>query len=115
MGVTRAKQRAYLVRAFHRHLLGSSKANPPSRFLQDIPPHLVTLSEQAEESSWTAATAPVFRALLKSGDRVHHADFGDGIVVRCSPLRDDQEVTVAFAGVGVKRLLLSLAPLERLA
>jgi hypothetical protein len=45
---------------------------------------------------------------------VRHAKFGEGIVVNCLPTGDDQEVTVAFKGeAGLKRLLLSLAPLEK--
>jgi len=31
-----------------------------------------------------------------------------------SPTRDDQELTVAFEEAGVKRLLSSLAPLEKI-
>jgi DNA helicase-2/ATP-dependent DNA helicase PcrA len=115
VGVTRAKQRVYLVRAFRRTLLGSSMANPPSRFLEDIPHHLATSGDQASEDRWVAATTPDFSIppSFKSGDRVYHAQFGDGIVVNCSPVREDHEVSVAFPGVGVKRLLLSLASLER--
>ncbi len=37
VGITRAKQKVYLVRAFRRHLMGSSAVNKPSRFLLDIP------------------------------------------------------------------------------
>jgi DNA helicase-2/ATP-dependent DNA helicase PcrA len=52
---------------------------------------------------------------LKAGDHVRHAKFGEGIVIGCLPTGDDQEVTVAFKGeAGLKRLLLSLAPLERI-
>jgi DNA helicase-2/ATP-dependent DNA helicase PcrA len=52
---------------------------------------------------------------LKPGDRVHHAKFGDGMVVNAVATRTDHEVTVAFGrGIGVKRLLVSLAPLEKL-
>jgi hypothetical protein len=40
--------------------------------------------------------------------------FGDGVVINCSPNKDDQEITVAFTTAGVKRLLLSLAPLEKI-
>ena len=51
---------------------------------------------------------------LATGDKVRHATFGDGIVVSTEPSGDDFQVTVAFAeGNGVKRLLLSLAPLEK--
>ena len=39
--------------------------------------------------------------------------FGVGVVIACSPLRNDAEVTVAFPGViGVKKLVQSLAKLE---
>ena len=45
-----------------------------------------------------------------------HPQFGEGIVVSCEPAKDDQLITVAFkGGAGVKRLLLSFAPLEKLA
>ena len=45
------------------------------------------------------------------GDRVSHATFGEGVVVSCKAVKDDYEVTVAFDGSGVKRLLHSLAKL----
>lgn len=45
-----------------------------------------------------------------------HPQFGEGIVVSCEPAKDDQLITVAFkGGAGVKRLLLSFAPLEKVA
>jgi ATP-dependent DNA helicase UvrD/PcrA len=52
----------------------------------------------------------------RDGDRVHHARFGDGIVVTSKLTRDDEEVTVAFrdASVGRKTMLASLAALELL-
>ncbi|MFC1999578.1 hypothetical protein ACFLXE_02335 [Chloroflexota bacterium] len=52
--------------------------------------------------------------MLRDGDRVRHEKFGEGIVVSCSPSRDDHEVVVAFENIGVKRLLLSLAPLVKM-
>jgi len=54
------------------------------------------------------------KTTLSAGDHVRHAKFGVGIVVNCLSAGDDQEVTVAFKGeAGLKRLLLSLAPLEK--
>jgi len=35
-------------------------------------------------------------------------------VMNCLPTRDDQELTVAFEEAGVKKLLASLAPLEKI-
>ena len=45
------------------------------------------------------------------GDRVVHASFGRGVVVSCELVAGDQQVTVAFEGQGVKKLMLSFAPL----
>ena len=51
-----------------------------------------------------------------AGDHVRHAKFGEGIVVSCQEEKGgDQLVIVAFKGeAGIKRLLLSFAPLEHL-
>jgi len=48
----------------------------------------------------------------RDGDRVRHATFGEGTVVASKLTRDDEEVTVAFPGGGIKRLLASLANLN---
>ena len=59
-----------------------------------------------------AATTPT-TVVPKAGDHVSHSMFGDGIVVNCTPIKDDHEVIVAFGeGMGIKKLLLSLAPME---
>ena len=42
VGVTRAQKRLFLSYSRRRSLFGSSTANQPSRFLENIPPHLVT-------------------------------------------------------------------------
>ena len=48
------------------------------------------------------------------GDRVRHEVFGSGIVVEAKASGDDMQVTVAFRdGHGIKRLLLGVAPLEK--
>jgi len=123
VGITRAKQRVFLVRAFRRSLMGSSAVNKPSRFLNDIPQHLISDKGwwQGEESrvaeamySWPRTFTPTATVDgLKAGDHVHHAQFGSGVVVSCQPVKDDTEVVVAFNG-GVKKLLLSFAQLEKI-
>jgi DNA helicase-2/ATP-dependent DNA helicase PcrA len=124
VGITRAKQRVYLVYAFRRSFMGGSTVNKPSRFLKDIPQHLITPSYlwQGEERqvmpavySWNRTPAPrPSLAEFKAGDHVRHAQFGEGVVVSCQPVKDDIEVVIAFSrGVGVKKLLLSFARLEK--
>ncbi len=122
VGITRGKRRVYLVRAFRRSLMGSSTVNLPSRFLKDIPPHLISSGDlwSGEDSqvttavySWNKASSPRPASELKAGDHVRHAKFGDGIVVSCQPIKDDSEVAVVFDDAGIKKLLLSFAQLEK--
>jgi len=134
VGVTRAKKLVYLVYTYRRSLFGASAGSDPSRFLKDIPPQLMTLkplweeahdnvectpvtalhSESYNQASSLPSVRPSSVLRVSSGDRVRHAMFGDGVVINCSYAGDDQQVTVDFAEVGVKRLLLSLAPLEKI-
>ena len=50
---------------------------------------------------------------FKAGDRVSHPTFGPGVVVASVAKGSDEEVTVAFEGRGVKRLLASYARMEK--
>ena len=125
VGITRAKERLYLLRSYRRSLFGSSTANPPSRFLLDIEPHLIS-----QRGLWDESSTPIINAdfnrdfqpslksintfMLKVGDHVRHSKFGFGIVMNCIHTKDDQELTVAFEEAGVKKLLASLAPLEKI-
>lgn len=128
VGMTRAKQKLYLVRAFRRSFSGH---HPPSRFLADIPPQLTRSREQADAEAWAAPSgayaprryqvgageedAPANAEAFSAGDRVQHDRFGIGIVVSAVPSGTDCMVTVAFKGeAGVKKLLLSFAPLQRI-
>jgi DNA helicase-2/ATP-dependent DNA helicase PcrA len=124
VGITRARKKVYLVRAFRRSFMGGSTINRPSRFLQDIPPHLIAGGEpwRGEDSqvatamySWNKAPmAKVPIIELSAGDHVYHAQFGEGVVVSLQPVKDDAEVVVAFDGAGIKKLLLSFAKLEKI-
>jgi len=120
VGITRAKDKVYLVYTLRRSLMGSSAHNPPSRFLKDIPSNLLTPPTlQATEASKRSAVPSVSplpsKPALKAGEHVSHAMFGEGIVVNCTASGGDQEVTVAFKGeAGIKKFLLSLAPLQKL-
>ena len=62
------------------------------------------------------AAAPPSAALdggFEPGANVRHPAFGNGIVISSTPDRDDYLITIAFKSApGIKRPLLSLAPLE---
>lgn len=134
VGVTRAKSRVYLLYTFRRSLFGMSAVSEPSRFLHEVPRHLInsiTLREaEPEEIECTPVTslfshragprqvqpAPERTSTIQLGvgDYVRHSTFGEGIVVACAPFGNDQQATIEFAQAGVKKLLLSLAPLEKI-
>ena len=122
VGITRAKERLYLLRTHRRTLFGKGSANRASRFLRDISPRLTTTMGLGKWESIRSLTdvhaSPEFYSNdlleLKVGDWVCHGKFGDGVVKDCTTDRGDKVVTVAFEQVGVKRLMLSLAPLEKI-
>jgi DNA helicase-2/ATP-dependent DNA helicase PcrA len=123
VGMTRAKERLYLLHAASRFHQGSTRRSIRSRFLDDVPE--ADLARPAATTA-TGLTARERRAALAErkpqedvpqqpahapGDRVVHAQFGRGVVVSCELVPGDQQVTVAFEGRGVKKLMLSFAPL----
>lgn len=123
VGITRAKERLYLVHAFRRTMYGESQVSVPSRFITDIPAHLMLGRKEAvgEEErryrwqiQWPTTPEPVVRVQFEAGDRVRHRLFGEGIVIESKIMGDDEEVTVAFEAKGIKRLLASFAKLEKL-
>ena len=136
VGVTRAKKRLYLFHTFRRTLYGESEVREPSRFLQDVPQHLIGEGggrRRARQSSLglspgrylgrgrrpgrpalsKAEPTGAGRPRFQTGETVHHQVFGEGVVIQSKVVGGDEEVTVAFAGAGLKRLLASLAHLEK--
>lgn len=139
VGITRAKERLYLLRAFRRSLYGSSGPTLRSRFLEEIPEELTVYarspgqvggggsgkgnSRQSERSNLTSwrrgtdvappATPPQPQYVPEVGDRVRHSKFGEGTVMSCDEWGSDYETAVLFAGGELRRLLLSYARLER--
>ncbi len=67
------------------------------------------------DGSTEAVDATYATLTWHAGDKVRHRRFGDGIVVSSQWVSGDEEVTVAFAGQGVRRLVGSYAGLERMA
>ena len=193
VGMTRAKDRLYLVHAHHRSTYGVGAQSDPSRFLAELPEELLAAERSAapfrrggdwprgtDDGGWQPSgyrsptrrvqeplrpislpdlaspsqPRPVGRRLdaarervasasyqgagavdlgsgtfsapgagdalgaeedpaWRAGDRVRHRRFGDGIVVSSRIVKGDEEVTVAFVGEGVKRLIAAYAGLER--
>jgi DNA helicase-2/ATP-dependent DNA helicase PcrA len=130
VGLTRAQQRLYLSRAEYRSSWGAPNYNPPSRFLDEIPPDVIEWRNEGGNSftpstslrTARTASAPPPRAtgkksssmVLTVGERVSHDTFGLGTVVAVAGEGDKSEATIDFGDYGQKRLLLRYAPVEKL-
>ncbi len=128
VGITRAKDRLFLVRAFRRSAYGAGGVCDPSRFLRDLPPHLLAQTATAEpqaarwgrpeRAAWewqparrSTAETPPPAARYAAGMRVTHTLFGEGMVLESRLRGEDEEVIVMFEQSGLKRLDGQTAPL----
>ncbi len=114
VGVTRAKDRLYLTHASRRAHYGSYESTWPSRFLEEIPAHLIegapvraAAAARTSATSWTSSWQPAPTGCFKGGERVCHPDFGEGIVAESRVRSGEEEVTVVFKQGGIKRVLAS--------
>jgi DNA helicase-2/ATP-dependent DNA helicase PcrA len=112
---TRAQQRLYVTSAWSRTLFGATNANPPSRFLREIPNELMDVRRDRGGPS----RRMVAREDGDDGDeftigmRVLHPRFGPGRILELSGTPGNQEALIRFDESGTKRLLLTYAPLIR--
>ncbi|MBI4220852.1 MAG: UvrD-helicase domain-containing protein [Chloroflexi bacterium] len=130
VGMTRARKRLYMLRAYKRGFRVTGLPSLPSQFLDELPAthvrgrsgsrHDGRGAEQIRDplSTRRAVAVPLPppaapKESFAPGDRVRHEKFGDGVVVNATPSNGDTEITVAFSGQGVKRLLQSFARLQR--
>ena len=131
VGITRAKDQLYLVYAQNRSLYGYSEPIEPSRYLEDVPAHLLDDSQPARsgripsripyrDERWQASRPQAAKAAQKAvtqprfhaGQHVNHNVWGEGMVLNSRIQDDDEIVDIFFEQVGLKRVSASLAKLE---
>lgn len=121
VGITRAERELFLTRARIRSVYGHSASHPPSRFLDEIPKHLVeSVGSQTRPFHSPAPRRGPIRPVGGSsvdwrvGDKVRHSKWGLGTVVKVKGEGEDAELDVAFPSpVGIKRLIARFAPISR--
>jgi DNA helicase-2/ATP-dependent DNA helicase PcrA len=123
VGITRAKDKLYLIRAIQRGGRGSAEETYPSRFLDDVPADLLvgktrsgrSIRGHVPDTQWSLPSrfqaAPMLESKFRAGTHVRHAVWGEGIVLDSRIQDDDEIVDVVFESVGIKRLAASLANL----
>ncbi|MBO9131263.1 DNA helicase PcrA [Bacillus sp. 165] len=129
VGITRAEEELYLTNAQMRTLFGRTNINSESRFLAEIPEHLLELLHQKPPIRKAVPTASMNRGSMlrsvqkttggeqmgwKVGDKATHKVWGIGTVVSVKGEGDAMELDIAFPSpIGIKRLLAKFAPITK--
>lgn len=120
VGMTRAKDMLWLTGASRRRLYTRVQNQEPSRFLSEIPKDCCEWIERTNRSRAATITAKQDfehkRQLLPymAGCRVRHPKWGIGVVRDCYSDGDEQKVMINFPNIGVKKLVLRFANLEKI-
>ena len=120
VGITRARDMLVLSSAKKRKLYTSVQEQQPSRFMDDIPSGCYCCIEKRPRADSITSTALKMPASLlnaspfATGARVKHPKWGVGVVRDSYGETDDVKVTVNFPTVGMKRLSLKFANLEKI-
>jgi len=133
VGITRAKERLYMTSAESRMVFGRTVAYAQSDFVNEISQEFKQGAYAAGHHGRPAPASPtVASAFTKShtppkpaatrgtltvesvnaGMKVKHEKFGIGTIVSVSRTDGDAKLTIAFDKMGIKILMLSMAPLE---
>lgn len=143
VGMTRAKQTLSLSRAIYRRSWANADlaAASPSRFLAEVPGHLVeaapgAIAQPGESRRYepdpdyyesqfrrtkTPASRPAARSAAPSmsggqssliGTRVRHPSYGIGTILKIEDDGDDRRLTVSFRDHGTKKLIERYAHLQ---
>ncbi len=120
VGITRAQDMLVMSAAKKRRLYTSVQEQQPSRFLADIPPgcyHCIEKRPRADAIATSAVKMPLSlmnTSPFAAGARVKHPKWGIGVVRDSYGETDDVKVMVNFSSVGIKRLSLKFANLEKI-
>jgi DNA helicase-2/ATP-dependent DNA helicase PcrA len=120
VGITRARERLYLLNAWSRSLWGNLNYNPASRFLSEIPQELISMAGESKKTArGSGSRAPVGGRStndpgeFKVGQEVEHKKWGRGVILDIAHSGVGVEATINFPEAGgEKRLDLTLAPLK---
>ncbi len=113
VGFTRAKERLYLTNAKKRMIYGKTNSNPPSRFINEISPDVLEMSNYSIKEEKFVAKDNMYTDEVveyQKGDIVMHTIYGRGVVLDV----DDKFVNIAFArNFGVRKLMKNHKSLKK--
>lgn len=137
VAMTRAKRKLYITCAKQRMLFGKTSSNLMSRFVDEIPPEHINKRNTEKRYGYNErhaldgefarkvyappqkarpVAAPAAASKPQSdyavGDRVRHKAFGDGTLVKLSPMGNDYLIEISFDSGVNKKLMLRIAGLH---
>ena len=131
VAITRAEKLLFITSAKLRTIYGNTNYTLPSRFIDEIPEgytissiekkkvkqrnykeQLVKVNDYTKKSSKSKTRPSVGNMDVDVGMKVSHKKWGIGTIVQIKERDKDKEIVIAFDKVGLKRLLLSIAPIE---
>lgn len=139
VGITRSKERLYILNSDSRMIFGSTSHNKSSRFLSEMPQELLDRTKSRdwkkldnEEDRPKSAQEIRNQSLIaahhfgqvagggcakksqkfESGLTVVHKTFGQGTVMSVNPMNGDSLLEILFDKVGLKKLMANYAQLE---
>lgn len=134
VGITRAKEKLFLLNTRSRMIFGSTKYNTPSRFLEELPQECchtlvkpkISVHNKASQMK-NQPTKPLTKgfgvgfgsAPKKStetfmvGEEVIHRIFGKGMIVSLKSMGSDTLMEIAFEKVGTKKIMANMGAVKK--
>lgn len=115
VGITRAEEQLFLLHAKARRTWGGTEYRVPSRFIEEIEPHLIKHVDRYNSAFSQSEVSYVQEAEVieyKINQIVHHPSFGRGKVTKLSGSGINAFVTVRFDRAGSKQFAAAIAPLQ---
>lgn len=142
VGVTRAREKLYLINARQRMLYGTTNRNMASRFIREIPMHVtedITMdnnmnrssgftsknnaitqnnpkkanTENAHKFGQVQAQAVDSNVDYNVGDTVVHKAFGTGVILSKTAMGGDFLLEIAFDKAGTKKLMAKFSKIQK--
>ena len=120
VGITRAKKKLTICYAESRRLYGKEERHLPSRFISELPEECIqtvrlrgTVTRAYNQSA--VGSTPILSndSGWKTGQKVRHEKFGQGMVINVEGTDNNTRLQIAFQGQGIKWLIAHLAKLEK--
>ena len=143
VAITRAKNTLHITKAMRRTVHGQTMFERPSRFFEEIPDKYLkdrskpftkfvdqmedggvstldgfvsargAMYKKKAETKKVSFSAAEFMS-FNEGDRVEHRTFGQGTIVKATPVGNDSILEIDFDNAGYKRLMAAFAKVKKI-